>query len=171
MDSSSPGIKYGIYGGIAISILTLFIYFISEESLFSLAPSLLGFLVYIVAMVMAVRDKRTLQGDLISFGESFKEGLKVYLIAALIATITMALLFNLIDPDLQNLAKEMTLERLESARGLLGDEGVEAAIEGIESQGNPYSIQKLLLGYGVSAIFGVIISAIIGAIMKKNPQA
>jgi len=134
-------------------------------------PSLLGFLVYIVAMVLAVRDHRAIQNEIISFAEAFKESLKVYLIAALIATFTMALLFNFIDPDLQEMAIRLTVEKIENARGLLGEEQVEAAIDGIEGQGNPYSVQKLLLGYGISAIFGVIISAIIGMIMKKSQVA
>jgi hypothetical protein len=78
---------------------------------------------------------------------------------------------NFIDPDLIVMAKEVSIEAIEKMSGLLGEDGVQAAIEKIENE-NPFGIQQTLMGIAITLVFpGALIALIIAAIMKKtNPE-
>jgi len=98
---------------------------------------------------------------------ALKPAFLTYLIGNLIYVLFYYVLFNFIDPGLEEVQKELTMDAMEKIGGLLGEDGMEAAIEQIENQDFSFGLGKALWTFAFSLIFpGFVSAAIIAAIMK-----
>lgn len=166
----NPSIKYGVYVGVGASVLYLLLYFISAELLMGWQIGLVVGIATIYFMVQAVNEYRDEHEEgLISFKDAFKAAWLTYIIVTVIQMFTTYVIYNILDPNLIDMVLEKSIEAIESMSGILGEEGVEKAVEAIEDT-NPFSLSKIIQSTLMSFVMGAIIAAIIAAVKKKNPS-
>ena len=153
--------KYGLYLGLGLIIISLVSYFISPRFYLTWA-SWLGFVLYIVMMVMAVKEEKFNLGS-ISFKGAFGQSWLTYVVGTLIATIFAYIMMHFIDPTLMDMAIEIAKEAIEKMSGFLGEDAVEKALEAIDKQ-DTYSV----FGFVRSYLIGLIFAAMIRAIMAPG---
>ena len=168
MDLNGPTLKNAVTAGFLAVIVALLFYLFNTRSLFNVSGWIV-FVLYIVYMVRSVRQEKSLM-EWMSFGSAFKASFITYVVASLMYMIFYFVLLNFIDPDLQEMQKDIAIEAIEKMSGLIGEEGTEAALDKIEED-NLNSPGRSLTSWAWGLIFpGAIISAIIGLVMKdKNP--
>lgn len=164
----NPGIKWGVYLGVASVIWTLIAYLIGAKFLLS-TGGYIGFVIYLIAMIMAAREAKSLLGGFASFGEVFKPSFVTFAIGTAIALVFSFILMNFVDPSLIDAQKEVAIEatRKMVERFGGGEAAIEQAIIEIENS-NPVSAGRMALGYVFYMIPGAIVSAIIALFTKKN---
>ncbi|HMS97283.1 MAG TPA: DUF4199 domain-containing protein [Saprospiraceae bacterium] len=163
-------IKNGLMAAGAAIILGLVVYLIDPKGFLSWG-SWLTLIPILYFMVSAVKETRNENGGFISLRQAFTPAWITYLFYAVLSSLFSYILMNFIDPDLIVMAKEVSIEAIEKMSGILGEDGVQAAIEKIENE-NPFGIQQTLMGIAITLVFpGALIALIIAAIMKKtNPE-
>ncbi len=163
-----PSVKYGVIGGFASIIITLIIWFINPDYLFSYGAAI-GFIVLIYSMYMAGKEARELSDGYIDFGEIFKYLFIAFVVVSLITTIFDYVLINFIDPSMIERQKEFSIKISEFIASMFGyEETLDELTESIEDQELSYTIGTAIQGWIFGMIFGAIIAAIQGAIMKKK---
>jgi len=167
---SNPFVKNGILYGITSILVTLVIWLVAKDFFASMWLSLLMILVPIFFMVKAVREVRAENGGHIPFGSSFINGLGTIFVGALVGSIFTYLLYNFIDPGLEEYIKNALVENLGSYEEMMGEDAFDQMIEGVEGQSFS-DIGTLFKNLFFVLIPGSIISLIIAAIMKKDEPA
>jgi hypothetical protein len=129
--------------------------------------SLLSFVIWIGAMVIAVRNVRTEQDNIISFWGAFKTAFYTAIIMAVINMIWTFVLTNVIAPEFYS-------DLLDGMRAAMEDQG--APEESVDMMMGIYEkifspVIGPVVGVVSSLLGGAIVSLIVGAIMKKDaPQ-
>lgn len=118
--------------------------------------------VMIAFIVMAVKKHRDEDlGGFITFGRAFGVSFLVILVLSLITTVWVYVYFSFIDPDIAQTIMENSLSQ----------QGIEDE-DMIESMAMWFSPGAMAVyGFFGSLIFGVIISLIVSAVMKKDNPA
>jgi len=163
-------IRYGLIAGL-ISIIYATIGFITGITLPSAGFLMIGintiisFGIFIGVIVFAVRKHRNEElGGFISFGRIVLIGVIITVISGLLGTFYQHIYTNYVDPSYMAKVMEETVAMMEKFN--VPEENVEETIAQMEA-GNTFG--SILKGFGIIAIFGAIISSIIGAVMKRNP--
>lgn len=164
----NPGVKWGVFGGIGVVLFTLILYLTGPTNLFG-GIAYLGMAIYIFAMVKAAGEEKAALGGYMTWGQALKPTFLTYAVASLIYILFFYVLNNFIDPGLEDMQRQAAVEMMENMSGLLGEEGMEAAMEELDKQDFSFSISKAGFGWAFGLIFGFILAAIISAITKKNP--
>jgi len=134
----------------------------------------ISWLLFFGFMFMAGRKKREAQEMQLSLKDGLKTLFSVFIIADIIYYIFYYLLFNVIDPDLHLVAKEIRLEAFEQikAQGVntYGDASIDELIEKAEAQDYSISLTKLIVpfAYGVIAGFGTSLLITLGIRMEDS---
>lgn len=160
------GVKYGLLAGGLVIAYTLLLYLIDEQMLFG-GASTLGVVIYIIGMYKAGMDQRKSLGGFISWKEALTPTFLTYVIGSLLATIFTYLLFTIIDPGLMEVQNEIARESIIQMEGLIGEEGVEKAMEKLEERGT-MNFSDTALSYAFMLIFGFVVAAVISAVIKRN---
>lgn len=130
--------------------------------------SLLNYLVLpFIFIIMACNNfKKKHNGGFISFGQSIKAGVVVCVIAALVFSVINAVIYMAV-PSIKEDILEQQKEAIAQSPGMTS-ETLEMSMKMVETMMQPYiSIPLTILIY---AFVGLIISLIVGAIVKKeNP--
>ena len=134
-------------------------------------PQLIRCLTYIVVMVLAAKDHREKNGGFINFGEAFKTVFFTGVVGSVISILFTLIWMNLIDTSVPEKMAEMAmnstrdmLEKLGADENTIAD-SIEKAEEEMEGKFTPFNF--LLQGLQ-NILFGIIPSAIIAVIMKKE---
>jgi hypothetical protein len=164
-------IRYGLIGGLIYCIYTLIgsMSGLTTGDFGMVASSLSSLLVFVVSIgliVFAVKKHRDKElGGYISIGRVIVIGLVVSLISWGISTLFTYVYINFIDPSfLDNIMANM--EEMMTSFGL-PEEQLEEAINQTRKGFEPARMIKNLLI--MTGVFGLIISGIVGLIMKKDP--
>ncbi len=158
------GITFGIVSGIISVLITTLIYIIDINMFASVWVGLSGLAVSIIlAVVLLSKTKKELNVQL-----SFKEAFTTYFVMAIVSiliTVTFnILLFNFIDPTLNQTVKEIILESTVKMMQKFGAEKavMNEAIKTIKAE-DQFSILAQLKGMlssiVISSIFGLILAA------------
>ena len=162
-------LKYGLYLGGIIVAFSLAIFLIDYKLTQQTAISLIPFVVTVAILIIAGRDLRAQQGGYLPFKEAFLSSFIIYMIGAAITTLYSIIMFNFVAPDaaaeLQQEAMNQAAQTLENFG--MGDAEIDAAMAEIENN-NPYSPLNQLIALAVQSLIGLVVAAIIGAIVKKN---
>ncbi len=164
-------VKWGVIGAVGSIIISLILYLVDPKNIFS-PIAWLSWIVYIYAMIKAGQDERTQLDGYMTWGQAIKPTFLTYTLASFLFIVFLFLLGTLIDPGLEDVSREVSMEAIEKMSGLLGEEGMEAAAEQIREK-TFFSIGNMALSFGVGLILpGFIFAAIISLIIRKeNPQA
>lgn len=162
-------LKYGLYAGFINVAFYIALYLIDFKLILQPGIGLLPFAVTVAILIIAGRDLRAQQDGYLPFKQAFLSSFIIYVIASAIGTLYSILQYNVIAPEatleLQEAVVDQTVGMLESFGA--DDETIDQTVAEMENS-NQFSVGKQLIGFGVSLIWGLIVAAIIGAIVKKN---
>lgn len=163
----NPAIKNGIIAGIGSAVFVLLLYLVNPRWIFGF-PSYITTIIFIVLMVQSVKaEKKNI--DYTSFSDALKPAFLTFVVANFIYIFFYTILVNFIAPELLDVQKEITLEMLEKMSGLLGEDGLEAAVDEVEARDFDFGLKTASWTFAFGLIFpGFIIAAIIAAVMKDR---
>lgn len=161
--------RYGLIGGAVLILITLLSYIVlipAGGTLLGLG-SILPFIAYVAMIVMAIRQHRDNElGGYITLNRCIGVGTLVMIVAILLNSVFNYVYTTFIDPTIIDQTLEATRGMYEMM-GLDEDEIDEAIEQAKENQ--PGAVVTIGLGMFFGAITGLVFSAIIGLIMRKNP--
>jgi hypothetical protein len=128
------------------------------------AVGYLGLLFPIVGIVLAIRSAKREETGEFTFGEGFKEGAAVSVVAALLGALLSYLYLSAINPSYLDAVREATAAQLE-AQGMTGRELAQAQ-QMAESMATPGAVSGL--SAVTSFILGLIVSAVAALIMRRK---
>lgn len=169
----NSAIKYGaIMGLVGVGYSTV-LYMLGPEVMMG-SMSYVGLVITIGLFVYFGFQLRKDNGGFITFGEAFKGAFVMILVSGAINIMFSALLFNVIDPELADVVKQLTIERMESMFESfnMDQEAIDQAMIGLEEQDFGMGLKNAAIGFFVNyGAFGAIGALILAAIVKKqDPQ-
>lgn len=168
---NNKAINNGLLAGIVGIIILLVSYFI-DQTFYMKYAAYIVYLGYIYFMYMSVKQTRDESDGFISFGKALGPAFLTFVIASFLVSVFQYVMYNFIDTSLLDAMYDQAVQQIEKMGGLIGEEGMEVALEKLEEDGVNYGIGTVLLGYGFGLIIpGFIFALIIAAIMKKENKA
>jgi hypothetical protein len=166
-------VKNGLLIALITVVISLILYFIDPLMMYtSFWGSMLGFVIFIVLLVVVGQSIRKAVGGYWTFGEAFKSFLIVSLILTIATTLYNILLMGVIDPDLPAKAGaviEDSQRQMFEKIGLSTEEIDEALSKsGSMEDRLKITFKNVITSFGVVlAVYGVL-SLILAAILKKT---
>ncbi len=162
-------LRYGLYLGLITVAFSAVIVLIDYSLLQETAVSLIPFVLTIAILVIAGRDLKEQQGGYLSFKEAFLSSFIIYAIAGAIIITYQILLYNVFAPEIaEGLQKETLNKQVEMGEMMgMSDQEIDQMAADVQEK-NLFGPTWQLIAYAGSLLFGLVIAAIIGAIVKKN---
>lgn len=165
---TNTAMRYGLIGGGALIVFSLlsFLVFIPAGGTVLMLSGFLSFGIYIAIVAMAIKFHRDEElGGYVTLGRCVGLGTLAIIIATAISTLFSFIYMNYIDPTVMERIIDASMGMFESM--LDEDQLEEIKQQSIEQQSG-------LMGGLIQPVFfsvftGLIISAITGLIMRKNP--
>jgi hypothetical protein len=130
---------------------------------------LLGFSLSIVLLVIYLKKYRTDIGGFISFRDAFLYGLVALIVSAFISSIFSFLFNQFFDPEYMRSTIEAQKDYMENyLSGKISDEQIQESLDKIDEGMNKSNIKQSLNSLLGGSVFALIVSLIIGAIMKRK---
>ena len=126
----------------------------------------LGFLAMIVIIVLGIRNFKSVNNNLITWGQSVKIGVGIAIVSSLLGIIYNLIFMNFIEPEFMNQMMEKQVVAWEELN--MTEEQIESSKSMMEKFSSPAITSAI--GIIAAAFFGFIISAIAGAIMKRTEE-
>lgn len=169
-----PSIKYGVIGGVISSFIFALLYLIDYKLFNSPLWTNVPLMVIAVCSILAGIEKRRMCGGYVFFGNVLASILGAFMIALVINTLFLLLLFFLIDPEIISKLTELRREGLamEVEKGTYPKQYLDSFDESIAKTGE----KRLMLyqsfgGFLLFSALGLIISLIAAAFIKKTPKS
>lgn len=170
---NNPGVQNGVFLGLILIVYNLVAWFINPDLLFNLTLAfIVSLALYVFFMWRAGNTEKIENGGYLTFKQSLKPTFLTYVVGSLIGVIFTYLLYNFIDPTLNDMMLEKSIEMAEKMVKMFGgnEEAVEQAIAEVEKKGASMTIGTIIQNYLVGLIFpGFVLALIVSAIVKKNP--
>jgi len=163
--SNSFAQKYGTLAGIGTILFLLLFYFIDQRAMLGWSVYWAPIVLYMMAMVWAVKSQKEAHGDQLTFKEGLSTAFLTFLIANLFFHIFNYVLFKFMDPDLVALQKEISMELFDTT--LVGEQYEEMKAQMEEADFSP-SLSKSLYGFAKGAIGGFILSLLVAGLMRNR---
>ena len=165
----NESLKYGLLAaGLTILYLLAF-YLVDPRMMLSSGILWSALIIYVVFMVMACRRRQLRNGGQLTFRDAMQSAFLVYVIANAGYYLFYYLMFNVFDPDLALVQREVMLENIKDMDRFLDEQQREELLRNLEQQDLRIGIWSLLLSFGQGLIGGFIISLIIAAFFSRNP--
>jgi len=180
MDIKKHGIRWGLIVGGATVAIYIIAYFISKRTYIDSSMIwLLTMALYLIGMRQASTETRTEflsfyneSGEPYRFSYALQPPFLVFLIAQVLYYSQQYLMFNLIDPSLADVAREVAIEKIDDVSGILGrfldEDNAEIMKEQLEEQDFSMRISSILLNLAFSLLGGFLISCIYALVFKKE---
>lgn len=167
-----PVIKWGLFLGGVNVLYILLLYIVDVSLLVSFWNSLIAFALTVVFMVLAMREQRNLNGNVLAYGNAVVLGIGVGVLSSIVGVAFNGILYNVIDPGLAETMKELTIEKTASMMEGFGasEADVEKALENMDTRSFEQDFRSMATALMVSAIFSAFVALIVGAFMKRNPD-
>ena len=155
-------LKWGVILGIALIVYSLALYL--TDSVGNSSLGFISFALSIAGLVLAMRDYRTLNGGYMSYGEGLSVGTLTSAVSGLLSSVFSVFYTTVIDTGAMARMVERTREQLEDSG--TSDDVIEQQLSIIEMFQSP----GLSFAFGVigSVIFGLLLSLVVSAIMRRN---
>lgn len=128
------------------------------------AVGYLGLLFPVIGIVLAIRAAKRDETGEFTFGEGFKQGALVTVVAAVLGALLGYLYLTAVNPGYLDAVREATTAQLES-QGYSGRELAQAQAM-TESMANPGAVAAI--GFITQLIFGLIVSALAALFMRRK---
>ena len=169
----SIALRNGILLGVACVVLSVLLYvtnlLYTGSFLIGAITWLLNLAICVVFIVMAVQQYKTANDGFLTVGEAIKVGVVTALVGGVIAAIYSVIYTTVIDPNYYEKVVEVTMEKMSAFTSNFSEEQMEELREKT-LQSKPSVVWTFFSSILGSAIGGVIISAIVGAVKKKERQ-
>lgn len=164
-------INNGIFLGIALVIATYVLYLANTRMFFN-AKGFVLFTIFLLITIKSGFDARRANGGFIEFKQAFVNMFITGAIGYFLATIGEYILFNIVDTDLVELQKEISIEAIEEMSGMFGGEEMQEALEEeidkIEGK-DLAGASSMLLAFFIRLIIPIaLFSAIIAFFIKRK---
>ena len=167
----TKGINFGLYYGLFLISLLLYAYAIDINFFVSYWYAGLVFVSFFVNGFWVLGSLKKAQDGFMSFKEGFSVFFISNALALLISAVLTFLIFSVIDPELQNTVKELTIltttEMMENFN--LPMDQMDKAIEDIRNQDN-FSLVAQIKGYFSTLAISSIMGLLFALILKKNKE-
>ncbi|GAB3642217.1 DUF4199 domain-containing protein [Spirosoma arcticum] len=162
VSTARVALKWGIILGVALIIYSLILFL--TDSVGNSKLGLISFALSIGGLVLAMRDYRTLNGGYMSYGEGLSVGTLTSGVSGLLSSLFSVFYTTVIDTGVMERMIDRTRDQLEESG--LSDEQIDQQITFVEMFQSP----GLTFAFGVigAVIFGLLLSLIIAAIMRRN---
>jgi len=173
--TTNPGIKWGLISGLAGVLLSVLVWALLPDMMFSGWIIFLSVVLAILFAVLAGLERRKQLGGYMNFKEGLKTVFLTFVIGGFIATIYTYVLYNFIDPAMPEKLKHYQLETAERwmTRFKAPQEEIDKQLDELAAQDASLTLGKAFLGYLQQLIFGFILAAIIATHYpeKNSPWA
>lgn len=168
------GIKFGVIYGVVISALTLVMYLVNKDWVVDTWLNMgLSLVIGTAILVMTSRAAKADNGGILPFGEAFISLVVCFAVGSLIAALFSYVLYNFIDPSLQELLKEKTIEMTEKIAGMFGGNMNEDELDNLREtmeETDVTSLSTFIVNWLSGTLMGAVYCLIIAAIVKKSPS-
>lgn len=166
------GLSFGVVIGLLSIVISTIMYLIDITLFTKWWLGILIFFLNLILGIVAVSKAKKAMGGYISFKEAFTTYFIAMAIGALIGSVFMSILFNVIDPGakviIMDSVKEMTVNMMQGIGAKTED--IKKTIEQLEATDN-FSVASQVKSYFWGLLFYIIIGLIVAAVMKKeNPN-
>jgi len=177
MNKFSTPLRYGVIGFMVMCIISFLSYFFYRQLFGSfymqIAIGLLFFGISIFIPIWGGISFRKESGGIISFKDAFIAVFIIYAVSSLGSSCMQYLIPNVIDTEypeqLLELIKDTTEESMEKF-GAPGEQ-IEKTMEGFTLEQFKPSLLQTLKTYGMYMLFGIVLSLIIAAFIKRNSES
>ena len=163
-------LRNGILLGLASVAFTVLLYITdflyTDSTLLAVITWLINIAISVVFIVMAVEQYKKANEGFLSIGEAIKVGVLVAVIAGVIGAIYQVIYATIIDPDYYDKVVEVAMKKM-SAMANFNEEQLEEFQDKMYAN-KPSIASSFSTSIVFSAIGGLIISAIVGAVKKKE---
>ena len=166
VSSKSTMLNYGLLLGVSSIFINLIAYALGIHLDQDWRIGTLGFLAMIVIIVIGIRNFKSVNNNLITWGQSVKIGVGIAIVSALLGIIYNLIFMNFIEPEFMNQMMEKQVVAWEELN--MTEEQIEASKSMMETFSSPGITSAI--GIVAAAFFGFVISAIAGAIMKRTEE-
>lgn len=171
MEKSSKklGTSYGVYLGIALILISVFIYAFDISMMTEWYLLAINIVLVLVLGTMAIKKAKGFSSSLFTFKDAFSTYFLTVLIGLFLATIFSLILFNVIDPQAAETLKELTMEKqaeMFANFGMTEAQINEAMIE-MEKQ-ETFSLKSLGISFASQLVLFSIIGLIIALIFREK---
>ncbi|MBS0032226.1 DUF4199 domain-containing protein [Chitinophaga sp. 22321] len=169
--SSNPGIKWGIVGGIILVFLNVLTYIAGPSVLFSWWNSVIQLAVFIVIAILAGKEKKKQLGGYISFKQALQPVFTAFIIGTAIITVYQFVLYKYIDPTLVDALKQNLLESTEKwmHKFKAPQEEIDKQLDELAKTDFNVGFAKSFMDFLKGIIFYFAVAAIISLIIRKKP--
>jgi len=169
----SSAINYGLYLGIALSLITITIWFVNLNLMANIWLGIGILLAAIAFGVVSTAKSKSIMNGFLTFKEAFSSYFITIAVGVIISQVVSFILFNFIDPDAAKQIQQITIDSTVNMMEGFGApaETIAEAVEKIENT-DQFSVVSVLKSSAWSLVFQAVIGLIVALIMKKsNPDA
>jgi hypothetical protein len=132
---------------------------------------LVGLAISITILVIYLKKYRSSLGGFISFKDAFLFGLIALIVSVVLSSLFSLIFMQFFDPGYTKSIMEAQKNWMENyLAGKMSDDQIQEQLDKIDLQMTKSAIKQTLTTLAGGAVFSLIISLIVGAIMKKNPN-
>ena len=166
VSSKSTMLNYGLLLGVSSIFINLIAYALGIHLDQDWRIGTLSFLAMIIIIVLGIINFKSVNNNLITWGQSVKIGVGIAIVSALLGIIYNLIFMNFIEPEFMNQMMEKQVVAWEELN--MTEEQIEASKSMMETFSSPGITSAI--GIVAAAFFGFVISAIAGAIMKRTEE-
>jgi len=155
-------LKWGLIAGVVSMIYSTALYMTSQFT--NNALTWLALLISVTFIVLAMREFRTLNGGFMTYGEGVGLGTLVATISGMLSATYSYFYMNFIDTTIMQQIMDQSRVKMEEQG--MSDDQIEQALEVSQNFMSPGL--TFLFGVLGSVFFGLILSLIIAAFMRRN---
>ncbi len=171
----NPSVKYGITGGLLTILVLIFYYMTGVKNFTDPQYSLVVFgLLLILNIALGIRaglEEKQNNDGILEFKDAVFSVVITFVIVVVIYHAFYYLLFNFIDPSLQEETKQITIERLKETLSQkdANKEQIQKQIENIRN--SSFTVFHALFLTFIFSLLSCVVALIIAAFIKKEPEA
>jgi hypothetical protein len=163
----NSGITYGLLAGMAVVGYFLLFYFIDAQWMLSAGVTWSSLLIYLLFMVFACR-KDVAEKEEPSFRVFLRSAFTVFVIANASYYLFYYLMFNVFDPSLADVQRDMLEASLARNENILTPAIKKTIEEQIQGDDFGVSFKDTFFGFAWGLIGGFILAAIVAAIFDRR---
>ncbi len=160
----------GLFLAVAMVVSALVTWFV-DPAFYLTKKSFVLFFIFVLILAKAGKEAKAAQGGYITFGEAFKNMFVTGAIGVFFCTFFEYFMYNVIDPSLIDLQRDIALDSVETMKEMIG-EGYEELFEQIEegAEDQPIGTISTTIMQFITRLFApaALMSAIIAIFIKKN---
>jgi len=175
INPAAVGARFGVLAGLACILLTVTLYLISPEMVFSLW-FFSGFAIIVFLKIWSVyfimRKKR-----FVEFKEGLQSAFMVSVVSLLLWTGFNTLLMTALDPTLVEVQKKVSIERTEAMMEKFNapDDKIDETLDAMQEEDFKPTLAKVSLNYAFALFVGFVYAVLTAAIFyyasrKNKPQ-